>query len=240
MLCDSNRRYLNIKKLYPKNNTKSIPCGTTKRAIDVINDANFNVKKGIVINTIEHLPADVLINNQVHLVNLATKAFPQKKIILSSVTPRKDSLDRVVGEVNHTNAIHEKIKDMPHVFHVNNGNLRHNHFYHDVKHLNKKFGIPKLAANIKKEIRLASQPRQQTQQEMPTPQNQPRESIQSNTIKPVQHVTPTLIPMTDVPLRQQLCNITSLLSKLIETNVEYQQQRVMYNPGPVPLYNTNL
>ena len=76
------------------------------------------------------------------------------KIILSSVTPRKDSLDRVVGEVNH--AIHEQIKYMPHVFHVNNGNLRHNHFYHEVKHLNKKFGIPKLAANIKKEMRSAS------------------------------------------------------------------------------------
>ena len=44
--------------------------------------------------------------------------------------------------------------------HVNNGNLRDNRFYHDTKHLNKRFGIPALAKNIKKEIRNAFYPRQ--------------------------------------------------------------------------------
>ena len=77
-------------------------------------------------------------------------------MILSGITPRNDNLDQSVLVANRE--IHEEIKNLPNVFHVYNGDLRLARYYHDVKHLNKKVGIPTLAKNIKKELRLAFQP----------------------------------------------------------------------------------
>ena len=162
MLCDSNRRYLDTKKLLPKSSSKIIACSTTGKAIDIMNNPRFTINKGLIINTgvndIDHMSTEDVIHSQVNLINTATGSFPGKKIILSSITPRNDSLDHKVKAANQE--IHEQIKDIPNVFHVSNGNLRDDRFYHDTKHLNKRFGIPALAKNIKKEIRNAFYPRQ--------------------------------------------------------------------------------
>ena len=90
-----------------------------------------------------------VIHSQVNLIKTATRLFPGNKI-LSSITPRNDSLYHKIKVANQE--IHEQIKDIPNVFHVSNGNLRDDRFYHNTKHLNKHFGIPALAKNIKKEI----------------------------------------------------------------------------------------
>ena len=162
MLCDSNRRYLDTKKLLPKSSSKIIACSTTGKAIDIMNNPRFTINKGLIINTgvndIDHMSTEDVIQSQVNLIKTATGLFPGKKIILSSITPRNDSLDHKVKASNQE--IHEQIKDIPNVFHVGNGNLRDDRFYHDTKHLSKRFGIPALARNIKKEIRNAFYPRQ--------------------------------------------------------------------------------
>ena len=162
MLCDSNRRYLDTKKLLPKSSSKIIACSTTGKAIDIMNNPRFTINKGLIINTgvndIDHMSTEDVIQSQVNLIKTATGLFPGKKIILSSITPRNDSLDHKVKAANQE--IHEQIKDTPNVFHVCNGNLRDDRFYHDTKHLSKRFGIPALARNIKKEIRNSFYPRQ--------------------------------------------------------------------------------
>ena len=163
MLFDSNRRYLDTKKLLPKSSSKIMACSTTGKAIDIMKNPRFTINKGLIINTgvndiDRHMSTEDVIHSQVNLINTATGSFPGKKIILSSITPRNDSLDHKVKAANQE--IHEQIKDIPNVFHVSNGNLRDDRFYHYTKHLNKRFGIPALAKNIKKEIRNAFYPRQ--------------------------------------------------------------------------------
>ena len=82
---------------------------------------------------------------------MAVKEFPGRQIFLCGITPRGGELDRKIPVINDD--IHEEIKDIPNVSHIYNGNLRNGKLYFDVKHLNRRFGIPALAKNIMNELR---------------------------------------------------------------------------------------
>ena len=107
------------------------------------------------VNDVEHLTPEEVINNQIKLVEKAMSAFPSAKIILSDITPRDDKSDVEVPRINDD--IGRVIKSYRNVFHVYNGNLRYSDYYHDVKHLSRKYGVPALARNIKSVLREAFQ-----------------------------------------------------------------------------------
>ncbi|CAB4038969.1 Hypothetical predicted protein, partial [Paramuricea clavata] len=104
MLCDSNRKFLNINRLCNNRNSKMIPCNTTTKAMEIIDTPRFKVNKGLIINTgvndVEHLTPEEIINNQIKLVEKAMSAFPNAKIILSDITPRDDKFDDEVPRIN--------------------------------------------------------------------------------------------------------------------------------------------
>ena len=160
MLCDSNRKFLDIHKLSGTRNSRMIACGTTDKAIEIINTPRFKVNKALIINTgvndLEHLSKDEIINQQIEMIEKATKTFPGIKVFLSGITPRQNDYDDIVIEIN--DAVHKKVEQMPNVHHVYNGNLRQRRFYFDVKHLSRRAGVPVLARNIKTEMRKALSP----------------------------------------------------------------------------------
>ncbi|CAB4016748.1 Hypothetical predicted protein [Paramuricea clavata] len=88
------------------------------------------------------------------MVDTARKAFPGKKIIISSVTPRDDDFDEDIRAINR--AIQSEILNFNDVIYANNDNLRDRALYFDRKHLNRSRGVRKFAANIKRAIRMAS------------------------------------------------------------------------------------
>ena len=159
MLCDSNRKFLNINRLCNNRNSKMIPCNTTTKAMEIIDTPRFKVSKALIINIgvndAEHLTPEEIINNQIELVEKAMSAFPNAKIILSDITPRDDKCDVEVPRIN--DGIDRVIKSYRNVFHVYNGNLRYSDYYHHVKHLSRKYGVPALARNIKSVLREAFQ-----------------------------------------------------------------------------------
>ena len=135
MLCDSNRKFLDINKLCSNRNSKIIACNTTKKAKEILESPKFEVKKGIIINTgvndLEHLSAEEIVKSQVQMVNMAVKEFPGRQIVVCGIIPRGDELDRQIPDIN--NEIHEQIKDIPSVSHIYNGNLRDGSLYFDHK-----------------------------------------------------------------------------------------------------------
>ena len=88
------------------------------------------------------------------MIDTAKKAFPGKKIIVSSITPRDDNLDGNVRIINQ--AVERKISKFNDVIHVHNNDLRDRSFYHDCKHLNRNRGVRMFASNIKRGIRVAN------------------------------------------------------------------------------------
>jgi hypothetical protein len=52
-LCDSNRTFIDMKKLLPVSNSKLITCGNIDQAINILSSPHFTISKGIVIPTKE-------------------------------------------------------------------------------------------------------------------------------------------------------------------------------------------
>ena len=100
MLCDSNRRFLDIHKLSGTRDSQMIACGTTGKATEIINTSKFKVNKALIINTgvndLEHLSKDEIINKQIEMIEKATKTFPGIKVFLSGITPRQDDYDDIL------------------------------------------------------------------------------------------------------------------------------------------------
>ncbi|CAB3986884.1 Hypothetical predicted protein [Paramuricea clavata] len=157
-LCDSNRKFINTQLLCPNRTVKIIPCGTSSQAIKIMSSPRFQVNEALIINTgvndVEHLTLDEVIQKQLEMIDTARKAFPGKKIIVSSVTPRDDDFDEDIRAINR--AIQSEILNFNDVIYANNDNLRDRALYFDRKHLNRNRGVRKFAANIKKAIRMAS------------------------------------------------------------------------------------
>jgi hypothetical protein len=222
-------------------------CNTTSKANEILNSPRFSVDKGLIINTgvndLERLSPEEIITKQVKLVNTACKVFLDKKIIVSSITPRLDDLGRNINKIN--DAIDDEIKNLPNVIHVYNGYLENTKYFHDNKHLNKKRGIPALAKNIKWGLRSAFG-------------REKKEDHAVHNSHKVKKQQPEIIPRTEEQnatvinppqpeemlngMQQQINFITDLFNKVIQSNVNLQQQqyqRVMYPPFP-PFYNPRL
>ncbi|CAB4024562.1 Hypothetical predicted protein, partial [Paramuricea clavata] len=73
------------------------------------------------------------------MVDTARKAFPGKKIIVSSVTPRDDDFDEDIRAINR--AIQSEILNFNDAIYANNDNLRDRALYFDSKHLNRNRGV---------------------------------------------------------------------------------------------------
>ena len=114
---------------------KIIPCGTSSQAIKIISSPRFQVNEALIINTgvndVEQLKLDEVIQKQLEMVDTAMKAFPGKKIIVSSVTPRDDDFDEDIWAINRT--IQSEISNSTDVIYVNNDNLRDRALYFDRK-----------------------------------------------------------------------------------------------------------
>ena len=78
----------------------------------------------------------------------ANEQFPDAKVYVSEITPRMDSLNELVSEVNQTlcRTIPTEINIIKH------DNLNIRSYFVDKKHLSKTAGVPQLARNIKYSI----------------------------------------------------------------------------------------
>ena len=56
------------------------------------------------------------------MVKAGIEVFTEKKIILSSITPRQDDHNGAIFDINEE--IHKRIKERPNFIHVYNGNLQ--------------------------------------------------------------------------------------------------------------------
>ena len=251
LLCDSNRKFIDTKKLCPKSSVKVISCGTTDKATEVVTSPRFLVRKGLIINTgvndMEHLAVEDVVTKQVEMVNAARNAFPERKIIISSITPRDDDLDKAVLSVN--DEVHRQIRKLPNVIHIDNSNLRNRELFFDRKHFNKRFGIPAFAANLKQGIRLAcgirlSDRRQQAPRPhadvrstpLPARRMLPRteehnQSSQRAPDRPINSQGNELSAITS-----QISNLAGLVNRLLQVNSSHGQphQRIMFPHQVLP------
>ena len=147
--------------------------------------------------------------------------------------PERGELDRQIPDIN--NEIHEQIKDIPSVSHIYNGNLRDGSLYFDHKHLNRKFGVPAFAKSIKRELRLVFGPRRNKNpgnQQRDAPTNQNQETYHHRNANPGQlqnqEQKKSLHDGKQSTIYDELKQVSTLLTQLIQNNTSMNQQRVQY------------
>lgn len=247
-LCDSNRKHIKLSELCPTGKSKIITCNTTDKAIDILGSPKFDVRRGLLINTgvndLEHLPVEEIIRKQIQMVDLARQAFPDRKVIVSSITPRCDNLDGLVRNVNY--AVGQRIQGLSNVILVDNGNLRrrHKHNYCDAKHLSDQDGVRVFAGNIKAGIRralgISTRPRQARRGNRSSScleaQDVDWDRLPTDVLRgeppsplPTQHCAPRHTTTPDGPaIFNQLVDLTNMMKQLV-TN---QCQGQFYPPMP--------
>ena len=145
VLMDSNRRYLELDKLFPESNVRIIPCGNSEKAKSVITYPRCKEVKAILIHTgtndLEDIGMDTksITDNLIQAANVAHEKFPTANIFLSEILPRRDEFNLKGSEVNailNSAAEHDKF------------DLIRESFFYDRKHLSKYQGVNVLKRNI--------------------------------------------------------------------------------------------
>jgi hypothetical protein len=141
ILCDSNGRYINPSLLCPQTKTSYLRCATLSQTKSNIEKTTFSSPKTFMIhcgtNDLEKTQSnEELINQTMEIVENIEKSYPQSRIILSTLLPRGDDLDKRVATVNKEleNTFSAK-KNVKMVVHENIEKSKH---LKDKKHLNEK------------------------------------------------------------------------------------------------------
>ena len=106
MLMDSNRRYLELEKLFPESNVRIIPCGNSEKAKSIIAYPRFKEVKAILIhigtNDLEDISMDTksIADNLIQAANEAHEKFPSANIFLPEILPHRDEFNLKGSEVN--------------------------------------------------------------------------------------------------------------------------------------------
>lgn len=148
LIIDSNGKYLNTKRLFPGTRVSKIHCSTIEQATGVINDPYFTNPKHIIIHTgtnnIQE-QQEVIVDKFLQLTETAQQKFPQSKLILSCLLPRRDISNNITQQINTELA--DKTRSKPSIHLAQHHSIPPQHLY-DNKHLNKQ-GVSILAREFK-------------------------------------------------------------------------------------------
>ena len=117
LLTDSNGKYIDPKKLFPRHEVKHLRCRDTARAMELLTRENLGSPSHVLIHTgtndiwmrEDHSwsycirPTHELVASTKRMIEKATSTFPNAKVVISALLPRRDV------ESNYINAINAQI-----------------------------------------------------------------------------------------------------------------------------------
>ena len=141
------------------NNTKVKRCGNLNEVVTALNEKVIytNLKYVLVhvgVNDTDENSGSAVFNMIDELTRKMWEKYPDLKIILSEITPRKDVKDLEVKLCKRL--LHERAQHTPELHIARHSNLRHpnGYFLRDAKHI-KSSCIARFAANLKIALRKA-------------------------------------------------------------------------------------
>lgn len=158
MCFDSNRKYVNFRKLWTLKGTQVKVCGNWDEVNKVIDDKKTkytNLKyffTNVGCNDMDINEGDVVFAKIKNTVEKLKSKYPDIKVIVSEITPRMDERDTQV-EVTNT-LLNQFLNRSENTFVVMNKNLRNPDFFEDAKHIRQSC-IARFASNIKRALHKA-------------------------------------------------------------------------------------
>ena len=125
-MTDSNGKYIQNGKFFPKHTVKKLTCITIEKATELLENATIkNVPKTFLIhfgtNDLDHMSKQAMSAKFLQFTSYLCKRFPCSKIIVSGLLPRRDWDTRELDDINFN--IARKIPDLPNAHFVPHHNL---------------------------------------------------------------------------------------------------------------------
>ncbi|KAG9265453.1 hypothetical protein AMEX_G18137 [Astyanax mexicanus] len=148
LLIDSNGKFIDEKKLFPRHRVAKIWCPSTQKALELLTEANLGSPSHIIIHT-----GTNDLRTQQEKVSMSLKAvmekasntFPSSKIIISTLLPRKDfhpyTIQKINASISRDCALHPNI-------HLAHHPTLNTDCLHDHVHLLKR-AVPEFARKLK-------------------------------------------------------------------------------------------
>ena len=150
-LMDSNRRFLEIESAFPERKVRTIPTGSIEKAQFIIDNPRFSDIKALCIHTgVNDLESDTHDSNSIaksliEVAKSASRRFPNTKVFISEITPRRDEYNLKGIEVN---SILKEEAQKGQFELIKHGNLAKETLFYDKVHLSKFKGITIMKNNI--------------------------------------------------------------------------------------------
>ena len=109
ILIDSNGKFIDEKRLFPKHKAVKMRCQNTKKALELLNEETIGKPSHIIIHTgtndiqSQQEKVDKSINA---VIDKASATFPQARVVISSLLPRKDIHLDTINRINHSVSRH--------------------------------------------------------------------------------------------------------------------------------------
>ena len=148
LLSDSNGKFINMNRLFPKKKVIKLWCPTTTDALDLLDDKRLKDATHIIIHTGTNDLTSGKKDVGLDLSKAAKKAAmmaPSAKIIVSSLLPRLDKPPQLIQQINKD--LQMLCSSVPQIHLVNHPDIKLEHMYDHI-HLNNK-GVRILAKALK-------------------------------------------------------------------------------------------
>ena len=103
-------------------------------------------------NDIDNLTTEDIVDKIMNILELCKGKYPDVKLYISGIAPRRDSLNEKGKEVNHLLKDNIQRKKLLNVFFIDNDNLDNEELLYDNKHLKKDSGVHILVSNFKRSV----------------------------------------------------------------------------------------
>lgn len=149
LLCDSNGKFINMKRLFPSSKAVKIKTPRTSSALENIKKIKAKSLKQLIIHTGTNdfltSKGNSVVDKIAEVVIQARKTFPQTRISVSTILPRSDVSTHRIADINKE--IHQACVNIENVHIIDHEDITSEHLY-DTVHLNKK-GVSLIAKNMK-------------------------------------------------------------------------------------------
>ena len=155
-LMASNRQHLEAHRLFPGKRFLFNRCGNVRAARRITSEPRFQVGETLLIHVgvndteSENCNAVDIANPLKEVALLVKEQFPNATVYVSEMTPRMDSLNEILSEVNQILGRAKILQRLTLI--IKHDNLNRRSYFVDKKHFNKAAAIPQLAKNIKYSI----------------------------------------------------------------------------------------
>ena len=152
---DSNRCFLEFESAFPGREVRTIPTGSIEKAQSIIHNPRFSDIKAFCIHTgVNDLESDThnlnsIAKSLIEVAKSVSRRFPNTKVFISEITPRKDEYNLKGIEVN---SILKEEAPKGQIELIKLGNLAKETLFYDKGHLGKSKGITIMKNNSFKNI----------------------------------------------------------------------------------------